>query len=62
MLPAATATVLMALTTGLGTDYPADAGPAVSALARGDIHGFVSAPVQMGPLSIVVRAPRRQSR
>jgi 4-amino-4-deoxy-L-arabinose transferase-like glycosyltransferase len=45
------------MTSHLGTDYPADAEPAVSSLARGDIHGFVSAPVQMGPLSVLLRAP-----
>ena len=54
---AALAAALMALITGMGTDYPADAGPAISALARGDIHGFTSAQVQMGPLSILLRAP-----
>ena len=31
---AALAAALMALITGMGTDYPADAGPAISALAR----------------------------
>jgi hypothetical protein len=53
---AALAVVLAALT-GLGTDYPGDAGPAIASLAHGDVHGFVSAPVQMGPLSILLRAP-----
>ena len=57
LLPAGLAAVLMALTTAVGTDYRFDAGPAVAALARGDVHGFVSAPVQMGPLSILLRAP-----
>jgi hypothetical protein len=57
LLPAGLAAALMALATGVGTDYRFDAGPAVSALARGDIHGFVSAPIQMGPLSILLRAP-----
>lgn len=57
LLPAGLAATAMALRTGMGTDYPADAGPAVSALARGDIHGFTSAQVQMGPLSILLRAP-----
>jgi hypothetical protein len=57
VLPAGMAAALMALTTGMGTDYRADAGPAISALARGDIHGFTSAQVQMGPLSILLRAP-----
>jgi hypothetical protein len=45
------------MTSQLGTDYPSDAEPAISSLARGDIHGFVSAPVQMGPLSVLLRAP-----
>jgi hypothetical protein len=51
------AAALMAATTGLGTDYQSDAGPAIAALARGDIHGFVSAEIQMGPLSVFLRAP-----
>jgi hypothetical protein len=54
---AALLAALMALATGIGTDYPMDAGPAISALARGDVHAFVSTPVQMGPLSILLRAP-----
>jgi Glycosyltransferase family 87 len=57
IVPAGLAAVVMAAITRLGTDYPFDAGPAVSALARGDIHGFVSAQPQMGPLSILLRAP-----
>jgi hypothetical protein len=57
IVPAGLAAALMAATTRLGSDYPFDAGPAVSALARGDIHGFVSAKIQMGPLSILLRAP-----
>jgi hypothetical protein len=57
IVPAGLAAALMAATTGLGTDYPFDGGPAVSALARRDIHGFVSAKIQMGPLSILLRAP-----
>src|SRR3954453_7789960 len=54
---AALLAALMALATGIGTDYPMDAGPAISALARGDVHAFVSTPVQMGPLSVLLRAP-----
>jgi hypothetical protein len=57
LLPAGLAATLIALTTSMGTDYPSDAAPAISALGRGDIHGFVSAKVQMGPLSILLRAP-----
>lgn len=49
--------LLLAGTSTLGTDYRVDAGPAVSALARGDLHGFVTAQPQMGPLSLVLRAP-----
>jgi 4-amino-4-deoxy-L-arabinose transferase-like glycosyltransferase len=57
ILPAGAAAGLVAMTAQLGTDYPSDAEPAISSLARGDIHGFVSAPVQMGPLSVLLRAP-----
>jgi hypothetical protein len=57
LLPAGLAAALLALTTGIGTDYRFDAGPAIGSLARGDIHGFVSAQVQMGPLSVLLRAP-----
>jgi len=57
LLPAGLAATLIALTTSMGTDYPSDAAPAISALAHGDVHGFVSAKVQMGPLSILLRAP-----
>jgi hypothetical protein len=57
LIPAGLAAALMAAMTRLGTDYQFDAGPAVASLARGDIHGFVSSEVQMGPLSILLRAP-----
>ncbi|HEX4672249.1 MAG TPA: glycosyltransferase 87 family protein [Solirubrobacteraceae bacterium] len=57
LIPAALAAALMTLLTGVGTDYRFDAGPAISDLARGDIHGFVSTEIQMGPLSILLRAP-----
>src|SRR3954453_18127813 len=49
--------LVLAAGSGLGLDYQADAGPAISALARGDVHAFVSATPQMGPLSLVARAP-----
>jgi hypothetical protein len=49
--------VVLAATSRLGSDYSWDAGPAISALARGDVHGFVSAPAQMGPASLFLRAP-----
>ena len=57
ILPAGAAAGVVAMTSQLGTDYPSDAEPAITSLARGDIHGFVSAPVQMGPLSVLLRAP-----
>ena len=41
---------------GLG-DYPSDAGPAISALLRGDLHAFVSLRPAMGELSLFVRWP-----
>jgi hypothetical protein len=41
---------------GLG-DYPVDAGPAIDALRASDLAGFLSAHPDMGPVSIVVRAP-----
>lgn len=41
----------------VGTDYAADAGPAVSALARGDLVAAAGAQAQMGPLSLLLRAP-----
>jgi hypothetical protein len=55
--PTALAALLLAATSRLGTDYPFDAGPAISALARGDLHGFASDQAQMGPLSLLLRAP-----
>jgi hypothetical protein len=57
MMPAALAAVFVSATTRLGTDYPWDAGPAISSLARGDVHDFVADQAQMGPLSLLVRAP-----
>jgi hypothetical protein len=38
-------------------DYPADAGPAVAALAHGSVRGAAAVPILMGPLSIWARAP-----
>jgi hypothetical protein len=43
-------------TSGLG-DYPMDAGPAVDALAHGDVGGFLGTHPDMGPVSILLRAP-----
>jgi len=57
IVPAALAAALTAFTTGAGTDYQFDAEPAINALARGDLHGFAAAQAQMGPLSLLLRAP-----
>jgi hypothetical protein len=38
-------------------DYPADAGPAIDALAHGHIADFLGADPVMGPVSILLRAP-----
>jgi Glycosyltransferase family 87 len=57
ILPAALAAALLAATSGLGTDYPWDAGPAIASLAHGDIHSFAADQAQMGPLSLILRAP-----
>jgi len=56
-IPAALAAAFLAATTRLGTDYPWDAGPAIASLAHGDVHGFVADQAQMGPLSLLLRAP-----
>jgi hypothetical protein len=57
IVPAALAAALLSATTKLGTDYPWDAGSAISALAHGDLQGFAGDQAQMGPLSLVIRAP-----
>jgi hypothetical protein len=57
IVPAGAGALFLAATTRVGTDYPFDARPAISALARGDIHGFAADQAQMGPLSLLVRAP-----
>lgn len=57
IVPAAMAAALLSATTRLGTDYPWDAGSAISALAHGDLHHFAAEKAQMGPLSLVLRAP-----
>jgi hypothetical protein len=41
----------------LGLDYPVDAGPAIDALARGDVATFFSESPLMGTFSLLVRAP-----
>jgi Glycosyltransferase family 87 len=38
-------------------DYPADAGPAIAALAHGSFRRAAAVPFLMGPLTIVLRAP-----
>jgi glycosyl transferase family 87 len=38
-------------------DYPNDAGPALSGLAKGHLHAFLAARPAMGSLSLFVRAP-----
>lgn len=57
IVPAALAALLVTATAQMGTDYPADAGPAIAALAHGNVHGFVADQAQMGPLSLMLRAP-----
>jgi hypothetical protein len=47
----------VAFSSQLGYDYPADAGPAISALSHGDIHGWATAQPIMGTFSILLRAP-----
>ena len=53
---AALATGLVARYGSLG-DYEADAAPAFEALARGDLHGFLTHPALMGPFALIARAP-----
>ncbi|MEA2268599.1 MAG: hypothetical protein QOC64_1209 [Solirubrobacteraceae bacterium] len=43
--------------TGLGLDYPGDAGPPIAALADGDLAGFAGRQALMGSLSLLIRAP-----
>jgi hypothetical protein len=57
IVPAGAGALFLAATTRLGTDYPFDARPAIAALARGDLHGFTGDQAQMGPFSLIVRAP-----
>jgi Glycosyltransferase family 87 len=38
-------------------DYPEDAGPAINALIHLDLHGFLAARPEMGPFSLLFRAP-----
>ena len=55
LLVAASAWIAFASTT-LG-DYPADAGPPLDALLRWDLSAFLAAQADMGPVSILLRAP-----
>ncbi|MGZ4268642.1 MAG: glycosyltransferase 87 family protein [Solirubrobacteraceae bacterium] len=50
-------TLALALTTGIGLDYYADAAPGIKALAAGDLHRWAAEQPQMGQLSILLRAP-----
>lgn len=38
-------------------DYPLDAGPPIKALVEGHLHAFLTLPTDMGPLSMLLRAP-----
>jgi Glycosyltransferase family 87 len=51
------AAVWVALTAPGTGDYPADAGPAIGALLRGDLHAFASVRPAMGELSLLLRWP-----
>ncbi|MDQ3936797.1 MAG: hypothetical protein M3340_19435, partial [Actinomycetota bacterium] len=46
-----------AFRSGVGLDYPEDAGPAIDALASGDVGGFLEKQPAMGVVSLVLRAP-----
>jgi hypothetical protein len=51
------AATVTALTSKLGTDYPADAGPAIDAMLRGDWGDALAQQPQMGQLSLFLRWP-----
>jgi hypothetical protein len=53
----ALAVALSALSPGGGADYPTDAGPALSAIAHGDLAGFLAHQPAMGAVSLYLRAP-----
>lgn len=56
-LAALAGAVVIALTaSGLG-DYPTDAGPALTAIAHGNLSGFFSHQPAMGAVSLYLRAP-----
>jgi hypothetical protein len=51
------ASVWISFTAGGLGDYPVDAGPALHALSHGHVSAFLSLHPDMGPLSILLRAP-----
>ncbi len=51
------ASLYVALTASGPGDYPADAGPAMHALLRGDLHAFAASRPAMGTLALLVRLP-----
>ena len=66
ILAAVVACALVAASSPLGVDYLAppcdpqicdDPGPAISALAHGDLHGFFASQPPMGSFSLVLRTP-----
>src|ERR1700684_4289736 len=52
----ATACIRALIAPGLG-DYPGDAGPALTAIAHGNVAAFLSHQPAMGALALLVRAP-----
>jgi hypothetical protein len=52
----AAACIRALIATGLG-DYPGDAGPALTAIAHGNVAGFLSHQPAMGSLALLLRAP-----
>ncbi|MEA2355690.1 MAG: hypothetical protein QOD61_1819 [Solirubrobacteraceae bacterium] len=57
VLVALAASVHAALGAGSLGDYPGDAGPALDALLRGDLHAFSAAQPAMGAFSLLLRLP-----
>lgn len=58
VLPGAILTSVYVALTAPGTgDYPADAGPAMTALLHGNLHAFAVATPAMGELSLYLRLP-----
>jgi len=51
------ASLWVALSADLGIDYRDDAGPAIEALARGDLAAFFERQPLMGSVSLLLRAP-----